>query len=106
MSLPLPLQHCPPAPSTSLPPRAADLREEEVSTLIARQHVIHQHRGPRAILAQPHLVGTLGAQSPRVITLSTSSGRSASTARALRNLPVGRDVGRSQQGTGKQQAAA
>lgn len=64
MSLPLPLELCPPPPGIPLPSGATDLREEEVPALIARQHVVHQHRGPRAVLAEPHLVGTLGAQCP------------------------------------------
>lgn len=52
------------SPAQPCCPGGTDLGEEQVAALIAGQHVIHQHRGPCAVLAQPNLVGTLGAQCP------------------------------------------
>lgn len=42
--------------------RVSDLREEEVSVLVARQHVVHQNRDPRAVFAQTHLIGSFCTQ--------------------------------------------
>lgn len=44
-----------------LPLLLADLWKEEVAVFVAGKHVVHQHRRPRPVLAQPHLVGSLGA---------------------------------------------
>lgn len=44
-----------------LPLPLADLWKEEVAVFVAGKHVVHQHRRPRPVLAQPHLVGSLGA---------------------------------------------
>lgn len=53
-----------PAPGPR-PARQRHLGEEEAAGLIAGQHVVHQHRRPRAVLAEPHLVGALRTQAAR-----------------------------------------
>lgn len=54
----------PPLPACHPPARApTHLGEEQEAGLVAGQHVVHQHCCPCAVLAQPHLVGTLCTQA-------------------------------------------
>lgn len=46
------------------PPHFSDLGKEQVTIVIAGQHVIHQHRRPRPVFTQSYLVGPFMAYAP------------------------------------------
>lgn len=74
-----------------------DLREEEVSVLVTRQHVVHQNRRPRAVFAQTHLIGSFCTQRAShhhlLHQLGTFSQDSQGTQEpVLQNMQTGRNT--------------